>query len=97
MKATLLLLLPAALLVSCADKSDPVAPPVSSTGEEYGIPNANAPYQPVQPINPPAAPAPAAVPPPAPVPGTPAPAPTPTGSAYTIKPGDSLWCCSWYL
>lgn len=95
MKATPLLLLPAALLTSCSNNSEPVAPPVSS-GDEYGVPGANAPYQPVQPINPPATPVPAPLPPPAPVAGTPAPTPVAptapaTGTPYTIQAGDSLW------
>ncbi|MDA7518275.1 LysM peptidoglycan-binding domain-containing protein [bacterium] len=74
MKATLLLLVPASLLVSCnqnqGQDTTPVAP-AANTGNQYGVPAAgapgayapaNPPYQPVGPINPPAAPAPVANP-----------------------------------
>lgn len=92
MKVTLLLLLSAALLISCSKNSTPVAPPVN-LGDEYGIPNANAPYQPLQPINPPAGPVAPGVPAAIPVPGTPITpeAPPAEATTYTIQSGDSLW------
>ena len=106
MKATLLLLVPISLLVSCTQNQGQAAPPVApaaNMGNEYGVPAAgaydpvNPPYQPVGPINPPAAPVPAAspygTPPPVAVaPSTPAPvAADLNGNVYTIKKGDSLW------
>ena len=107
MKATLLLLAPVALLVSCTQNQDaPVAPAVNS-GNPYGVPPAqptgaynpvNPPYQPVNPINPPATSVPPAnaygTPPPAPIPTTPSvPAPSPdlNGNVYTIQKKDTLW------
>jgi LysM repeat protein len=100
MKATLLLLASVSLLASCTQNQgqvgDPVAPPVSS-GNQYGVPQAQAPYQPIDPINPPAAPVQSGIPTPVGVPSpglaTPSPAPSPelNGNVYTIKKGDSLW------
>lgn len=94
MKATLSLFLPLSLFVSCSQNrdqvGDPVAPPVNS-GNPYGIPQAEAPYQPIDPINPPAAPVPSGVPAPVGVPQPPAPSPELNGNVYTIEKGDSLW------
>ena len=98
MKATLLLLVPVSFLVSCTSNQsqvgDPVAPPVS-VADQYGVPQAQAPYQPVEPINPPAAPVPSGVPAPAGVPDPnvrpPVASPDLNGNVYTIKTGDSLW------
>ncbi len=117
MKAITLALLPVAALVSCTHNSttaqQPVGPaPQAQTANPYGIPGQAdvgqytpeaAPYQPVQPINPPALPPGASVPPPvlsspnypsppsiAPprtVPGIPAGA----GASHTVVKGDSLW------
>lgn len=94
MKATLLLLMPAAFLTSCAkfqgSNAGPVAPPVSAA-DEYGVPPAEAPYQPIEPINPPAIPAPAAITPATPAPVAPAASPELNGNVYKIETGDSLW------
>jgi LysM repeat protein len=98
MKATLLLLAPVSLLISCTSNQgqvgNPVAPPVSTTNP-YGVPQAQSPYQPVDPINPPAAPVPTGVPAPAGVPDPnvrpPAPSPDLNGNVYIIETGDSLW------
>lgn len=107
MKATLILFALVSFLVSCTQKGKPVAP-AASTGNQYGVPTSgapggyNPPYQPINPINPPATPVAAAygTPPPpvaiapyTPPPATPAPAPSPdlNGNVYTIKAGDSLW------
>lgn len=107
MKATLLLLAPIALFVSCTQNSGqggaPVAP-AANVGNEYGVPTAqptgqyNPPYQQVDPINPPAQSYPPAnaygTPPAAPapsIPSTPAPSPQLNGNVYTIQKGDSLW------
>jgi len=96
MKATLLLLVSASLLVSCSNNTgsvgDPVAPPLNP-GDQYGVPQAQSPYQPIDPINPPAMPAPAAIPGtvPTPTPVTPTPSPDLNGNVYTIEAGDSLW------
>jgi len=92
MKATLLLLAPVALFVSCNQNAGqsgaPVAPAINQ-GDPYGVPAAqpvgaydpiNPPYQPVGPINPSATPVPAANPygTPTPVPVAPSlPAPSP--------------------
>lgn len=100
MKATLLLLAPIALVVSCTQNSGQVAPPVApaaNMGNEYGIPSAqpsgpydptNPPYQAIDPVNP-AASIPTANPY-----GTPPPvasSPDLNGNVYTIRKGDSLW------
>ncbi|MEN8775148.1 MAG: LysM peptidoglycan-binding domain-containing protein [Akkermansiaceae bacterium] len=106
MKATLLLLAPVYLLVSCnqnlGNDTTPVAP-AANTGNQYGVPApggyapVNPPYQPIGPINPPAAPLanPYDTPPPVAVtpsvPATLAPAPGLNGNVYTIQKGDSLW------
>jgi len=97
MKATLLLLAPVALLVSCTpvqnDAGTPVAP-AANTGNPYGVPDAagyvpQAPYQPVDAINPPAVPS-VPAPPSYTTPVTPPPA-TLNSSVHTIQKGDSLW------
>lgn len=103
MKATCLLLASAVLLTSCSkfpgSDPDPVAPPLSAA-EEFGVPPTEAPYQPIEaiePINPPtsvAVPtAPVALPPNAPTPADPAPVASPelNGNVYNIQTGDSLW------
>ena len=98
MKATLLLLAPVSLLVSCTQNQGQVGAPVApaaNTGNQYGVPNAgapgvynptNPPYQPVAPINPPAAP---------PIPtanpyGTPPPAPVTPSVPATPAPAPDL-------
>ena len=98
MKATFLLLGPIAILSSCSNfgnqNNDPVAPPVA-TGNQYGVPPANPPYQPVDPINPPAATPPGyapvapATPPPGYVPVAPA-TPAPATPVPTPNPGTDL-------
>ena len=103
MKVTRLLLASSVLLTSCSkfpgSNPDPVAPPLSAA-DEYGVPPAGAPYQPIEPIepiNPPTSvaipTAPAALPPAAPTPADPAPVASPelNGNVYNIQTGDSLW------
>jgi len=101
MKATLLLLAPVALLVSCSPHQEQVGAPVApaaNTGNPYGVPDAGgyvpqgAPYQPVDAINPPAVPS-IPTPPAYTTPVTPPP-PTLNGNVHTIKKGDSLWSLS---
>ena len=96
MKATLILLAPVALLASCMQNRTQPTAPAASTADPYGITTADAynpeaaPYQPVEPINPPASYAPVAPSLPAYSP-TPAPAPAATGGQHMIQKGDTLW------
>jgi len=107
MKATLLAFLPIALLASCSKNTTtaqgPVTPhPNPNVPNPYGIPGQNevgqytpdaTPYQPVQPINPPASYPPGVATPP-PISTQPvAPPATPAAGAlsHTVVPGDSLW------
>ncbi|YCM44030.1 LysM peptidoglycan-binding domain-containing protein [Verrucomicrobiaceae bacterium 227] len=96
MKATLLLLAPVALLASCSrfNNQQPAAP-AAAPASQYGIPSAEAynpdaaPYQPVDPINPPYA---AATPPAYNPPAAVAPAaPVASGGQHMIQKGDTLW------
>jgi len=101
MKATLLLLAPVALLASCSRFNNQPAAPAAAPADQYGIPAEGAynpdaaPYQPVDPINPPAASTPPAYNPPAynPSVATPpqAPAPVTSGGQHMIQKGDTLW------
>ena len=94
MKATLLLLAPVALLASCSRFNQQAAAPAAAPADQYGIPAADAynpdaaPYQPVDPIYPPATSAPAPYSPPASIP---APAPVASGGQHMIQKGDTLW------
>ncbi len=107
MKAKLIAFLPLALLASCTKnqttaQAPAIAPPVANP---YGVPQSEVgqytpdatPYQPVQPINPPAIPSGAAAPPPV----VSAPTVTPSipstysstasASSHVVIKGDSLW------
>lgn len=95
MKATLLLLAPIALLASCSQNQGQGAAPAAAAANPYGIPtndgyNPDAvPYQPVDPINPPAM---ASTPvPPTPSYSAPAPSPAASGGQHMIQKGDTLW------
>jgi len=94
MKATLLLLAPVALLASCTRFNDQPVAPAAAPASQYGIPAADAynpdgaPYQPVDPVYPPAASTPPAYNPPV---ATPAPAPAASGGQHMIQKGDTLW------
>ncbi|MGC6464121.1 MAG: LysM peptidoglycan-binding domain-containing protein [Akkermansiaceae bacterium] len=94
MKATLLLLASVGLLASCSNfKTQPpaAAPPANPYGVPSvgGYPSEAAPYQPIDPINPPAAP-PAGTYTPVPAPA-PAPAPAAAAGQHMIQKGDTLW------
>jgi len=101
MKAILVLLAPAALLVSCAPNQTqnniPVAPAANVGGGTYTPSTAGTPqYQPIDPINPPAFPTPSAptVTPTAPTYTPPVTTSSPStlnGNVHTIAKGDSLW------
>lgn len=96
MKASLLLLAPLSILVSCARNQGQVAAPPAAVNQ-FGIPEATAytpetaQYQPVDPINPPALPARPTPPPLSTFSTNPAPVNTGTASSHLITRGDSLW------
>ena len=108
MKATLIAFLPLAFLASCTKNQTTAQAPIpnAAVANPYGVPQNEvgqytpdaAPYQPIQPINPPALPANSATPPP--LTGTPnynAPAANlgnGSGSSHTVVKDDSLWALS---